>query len=55
MLGELISELKGKVTGRRVLDVEGPTIDQASYRAEQRHTNSFITGNKTSRLDSFCS
>src|SRR5919197_1578313 len=27
MLGELISEIKGKITGRRVLDLEGPTIE----------------------------
>jgi hypothetical protein len=27
MLGEQITELKGKMTGRRVLDVEGPTIE----------------------------
>ena len=29
MLGELITELKGKMTGRRVLDVEGPTIESS--------------------------
>jgi hypothetical protein len=27
MLGELITELKGKMTGRRVLGLEGPTIE----------------------------
>ncbi len=27
MLGELIGELKGKITGQRVLDAEGPTIE----------------------------
>jgi len=27
MLGEQIAELKGKVTGQRVLDVEGPSIE----------------------------
>lgn len=27
MLGELISEINGKITGRRVLDLEGPTIE----------------------------
>jgi hypothetical protein len=27
MLGDLIYEAKGKVTGRRVLDTEGPTIE----------------------------
>lgn len=27
MLGEQITELKGKTTGRRVLDAEGPTIE----------------------------
>ena len=27
MLGEQISELKGKIMGQRVLDVEGPSIE----------------------------
>lgn len=27
MLGEQYAELKGKITGQRVLDVEGPTIE----------------------------
>jgi hypothetical protein len=27
MLGEQYGELKGKITGQRVLDVEGPTIE----------------------------
>jgi len=27
MLGEQITELKGKITGQRVLDAEGPTIE----------------------------
>lgn len=27
MLGEQIAELKGKITGQRVLDAEGPTIE----------------------------
>lgn len=27
MLGEQIAELKGKIIGQRVLDVEGPTIE----------------------------
>ena len=27
MLGDQIAELKGKITGRRVLDVEGPTME----------------------------
>ena len=33
MLGDLIYEAKGKVTGRRVLDTEGPTIE-GSYQAQ---------------------
>jgi hypothetical protein len=28
-LGELIIELSGKITGQRVLDVEGPTIERS--------------------------
>jgi hypothetical protein len=27
MLGEQIAELKGKIIGQRVLDIEGPTIE----------------------------
>jgi hypothetical protein len=27
MLGEQYAELKGKITGQRVLDIEGPTIE----------------------------
>ena len=27
MLGDQIAELKGKITGQRVLDVEGPTME----------------------------
>ena len=27
MLGEQYAELRGKITGQRVLDVEGPTIE----------------------------
>ena len=27
MLGEQYGELKGKITGQRVLDIEGPTIE----------------------------
>jgi hypothetical protein len=27
MLGEQFAELKGKITGQRVLDIEGPTIE----------------------------
>jgi hypothetical protein len=27
MLGDQIAELKGKLTGQRVLDVEGPTME----------------------------
>jgi hypothetical protein len=30
MLGERISELKGKIMGQRVLDVEGPWIETTS-------------------------
>ena len=31
MLGEQIAELKGKTTGQRVLDVEGPTIETVPW------------------------
>jgi hypothetical protein len=27
MLGEQIAEVKGKITGQRVLDIEGPSIE----------------------------
>lgn len=27
MLGDQIAELKGKITGQRILDVEGPTME----------------------------
>src|SRR5262245_3837071 len=30
MLGEQIAELKGKTTGQRVLDADGPTIETAA-------------------------
>jgi hypothetical protein len=30
MLGEQIEELKGKITGQRVLDSEGPTIETSA-------------------------
>ena len=29
MLGELIGEMKGNVSGQRVTDVEGPTIEKS--------------------------
>jgi hypothetical protein len=40
MLGDQIAELKGKITGQRVLDVEGPTMEtsvsiQGSFRGTQ--------------------
>ena len=40
MLGDQIAELKGKLTGQRVLDVEGPTMEtsvsiEGSFRGTQ--------------------
>ena len=40
MLGEQIGELKGKIAGQRVLDVEGPTMEtsvsiEGSFRGTQ--------------------
>ena len=32
MLGDQIAELKGKLTGQRVLDVEGPTMETSHHR-----------------------
>jgi len=46
MLGEQITELKGKTTGRRVLDTEGPTIEtsvSASGNARGTQVNESIT------------
>jgi hypothetical protein len=34
MLGEQYGELKGKITGQRVLDVEGPTIETSVSASE---------------------
>lgn len=46
MLGEQITELKGKTTGRRVLDAEGPIIEtsvSASGTARGTQVNESIT------------
>jgi len=46
MLGEQITNIKGKVTGRRVLDAEGPTIEtsvSASGSAGGTQVNESIT------------
>ena len=46
MLGEQITELKGKTTGRRVLDAEGPIIEtsvSASGSARRTQVNESIT------------
>lgn len=46
MLGEQITELKGKTTGRRVLDAEGPIIEtsvSASGSARGTQVNESIT------------
>jgi len=46
MPGEQITELKGKTTGRRVLDTEGPTIEtsvSASGNARGTQVNESIT------------
>ncbi|MGC2572897.1 MAG: hypothetical protein WA364_15405 [Candidatus Nitrosopolaris sp.] len=34
MLGDQIAELKGKLTGQRVLDVEGPTMETSVDRGK---------------------
>lgn len=34
MLGDQIAELKGKLTGQRVLDVEGPTMETSVDRGQ---------------------
>jgi hypothetical protein len=46
MLGEQITELKGKTTGKRVLEAEGPTIEtsvSASGSARGTQVNESIT------------
>ena len=47
MLGELISEIKGKITGRRVLDLEGPTIETSVS------TSGNVTGTKVNESITF--
>jgi hypothetical protein len=34
MLGDQIAELKGKITGQRVLDVEGPTMETVEFKGK---------------------
>jgi hypothetical protein len=49
MLGDQIAELKGKLTGQRVLDVEGPTMEtsvsmEGSFRGTQvKHHMTYIS------------
>jgi hypothetical protein len=48
MLGDQIAELKGKITGQRVLDVEGPTMETSvsiygSFRSQTTYHLYFQT------------
>ena len=49
MLGDQIAELKGKITGQRVLDVKGPTMEtsvsmEGSFRgSEVKHHMTYIS------------
>jgi hypothetical protein len=53
MLGEQIAELKGKIIGQRVLDIEGPTIETSvaasgSYKGTQVKETLTFVGRPTS-------